>query len=219
MVFSQQVGVYGQSKLQGVFGHSDSETGTGVFGHTSGAGFGVRGETVTGIAVQGQSFGSGLAGRFLGNVVVTGTLNAENDICLSNGDCAEEFDVEGEENIEPGTVMVLSAGGVVCPCTQAYDRKVVGVIAGAGDYRPAIILDRRVTGRKRLPLSLFGKVFCKAEAQAAPIRAGDLLTTSALSGHAMKADDPMRGFGAVIGKALESLNAGQGLIPVLVSLR
>ena len=35
----------------------------------------------------------------------------------------------------------------------------------------------------------------------------------------MKADDPSRAFGSVIGKALGSLFNGQGLLPILVSLQ
>ena len=53
----------------------------------------------------------------------------------------------------------------------------------------------------------------------APIEVGDLLTTSATPGHAMKATDPLKAFGAVIGKALRPLDSGQGLIPVLIALQ
>ena len=45
---------------------------------------------------------------------------------------------------------------------------------------------------------------------------GDLLTTSAVPGHAMKATDHDRAQGAIIGKAMTSLAKGRGLILVLV---
>jgi hypothetical protein len=48
---------------------------------------------------------------------------------------------------------------------------------------------------------------------------GDLLTTSPTPGHAMKATDPLRAFGAVLGKALLPLRSGQGLIPVLIAMQ
>ena len=64
-----------------------------------------------------------------------------------------------------------------------------------------------------------GKVFCKADADFGDIAAGDLLTTSSTRGHAMKASDRQRAFGAVIGKALGPLDVERGLIPVLVALR
>ena len=65
---------------------------------------------------------------------------------------------------------------------------------------------------------MIGKVFCKVDADAAPVDIGDLLTTSNTPGHAMKATDRERAFGAVIGKALAPLVSGRGLIPVLVAL-
>jgi hypothetical protein len=35
----------------------------------------------------------------------------------------------------------------------------------------------------------------------------------------MKASDPSRAFGAVLGKALQSLESGKGMIPILVALQ
>ena len=64
-----------------------------------------------------------------------------------------------------------------------------------------------------------GKVYCKVDARYAPIQIGDLLTTSFTKGCAMKAEDPMKAFGAVIGKALGSIKDGIGMIPVLVALQ
>ena len=49
------------------------------------------------------------------------------------------------------------------------------------------------------------------------IQAGDLLTTSATFGHAMRALDPLPG--TIVGKALEPLDSGTGRIKVLVMLR
>jgi len=64
-----------------------------------------------------------------------------------------------------------------------------------------------------------GKVYCKVDAEIAPIESGDLLTTSPIRGYAMKANDPFQAFGAVIGKALRSVKNGKGLIPILVILK
>jgi hypothetical protein len=80
-----------------------------------------------------------------GDAHVSGTLNVVQDIILAAaaGDCAEDFDVEPTYNLEPGMVMVLDDSGSLRPSEQDYDRRVAGVISGAGDYRPGIILDRR----------------------------------------------------------------------------
>jgi hypothetical protein len=141
------------------------------------------------------------------------------DVILQNADCAEDFDLAESEEIEPGTVMVLDRAGKLQPSKQAYDKKVAGIISGAGDYRPGIVLGRKPGHPGRIPLALVGRVFCKADAECSAIEAGDLLTTSSTPGHAMKATDPVRAFGAVIGKALRPLKAGQGLIPVLIALQ
>jgi len=97
--------------------------------------------------------------------------------------------------------------------------RVAGVISGAGDYRPGLILDRQQSHDNRVPVALVGKVYCKVDTQYAPIEVGDLLTTSSTPGHAMKADDPLKAFGSVIGKALRPLQAGQGMIPILIALQ
>lgn len=138
---------------------------------------------------------------------------------MHNADCAEDFDVSGAVKMEPGTVMVLGNEGALCASQQAYDKRAVGVISGAGNYKPAIVLDKQQTSGNRQPIALMGKVFCKVDAQFGAIEVGDLLTTSATPGHAMKTCDPIRAFGAVIGKALRPLKEGQGLIPILIALQ
>lgn len=149
-----------------------------------------------------------------GNILVTGDIN------LANADCAEEFDICETEQIEAGTVMVLGEDGKLQQSQHAYNKRVVGVVSGAGDYKPGIVLDKQEeSGHTRKPIALLGKVYCKVDAQYGAIEVGDLLTTSPTPGHAMKADDPAKAFGAVIGKALRPLPEGHSLIPILVALQ
>lgn len=104
--------------------------------------------------------------------------------------------------------------------TRPYDRMVAGVISGAGDIHPGLVLAQdgsEVDGEH--PVALSGRVYVRAEAFSAPIQPGDLLTTSDLPGHAMKATEWRRTQGAVLGKALTELEAGEGLVLVLVSLQ
>jgi hypothetical protein len=156
---------------------------------------------------------SGPAGVFNGNVTVTG------DISLPGADCAEQFDIAEAERIDPGTVVVIDQKGALRPSQQAYDKKVAGVVSGAGVYRSGIVLDRQQSQDGRAPVALVGKVYCKVDAQYSPIEVGDLLTTSPTPGYAMKADNEVRAFGAVVGKALCPLLEGQGLIPILIALQ
>jgi hypothetical protein len=224
-------GLHGGSG-NGVFGQSDSgrgvagtsNTGIGVFGESKGDD-GVQGITsqpgrsgVTGIHTGGGNgiFGAGSpAGRFAGDVEVTG------DVKLTGGDCAEDFDIADVELVEPGTVMVVGEQGRLHQSHQAYDKRVAGVISGAGAYKPGLVLDKQPqpTQNDRKPIALLGKVYCKVHAGYAPIEVGDLLTTSDTPGYAMKATDSLKAFGAVIGKALRPLKEGQGLVPILISLQ
>lgn len=154
-----------------------------------------------------------------GNHICKGNITAF-DVNLSGADCAEDFDVAAKQGtVDPGTVMIIDGAGALRPCEDAYDRKVTGVISGAGNYKPGIVLDKHPSATYRLPLALVGKVYCKVDAAFGSIEVGDLLTTSATHGHAMKANDPARAFGAVIGKALKPLVTGRGLIPILVALQ
>jgi hypothetical protein len=211
------MGVYGRSKnADGVQGWSESNAHAGVSGTNNRGGYGVWGNSPDGIAIHGQGK---TAGHFQGDVTVTGTLTVGVDIVMPAADFAEDFSVKASETIEPGTIMVLDENGILRTSDKSYDRKVAGIISGAGDYRPGLILDRQKSTEGRLPLALVGKVCCKADATYGPIEVGDLLTTSPTRGHAMKASDTLKAFGSVIGKALKPLNAGQGLIPVLVSLQ
>jgi len=59
----------------------------------------------------------------------------------------------------------------------------------------------------------------RVDASYGPIQPGDLLVSSPTPGHAMKAVDRLQAIGAIVGKALGSLDEGVGLIPVLIMLQ
>jgi hypothetical protein len=147
----------------------------------------------------------------LGNVSFAG------DITLTGADCAEQFRVAGDE-CDPGSVMVIDAQETLRCCTEPYDRRVAGVISGASARPPGLTLGGGIRDDSARPLALSGTVFCKTDATVEPVSAGDLLTTSATPGHAMKASDRAQAFGCVLGKALGELTEGVGLIPILVTL-
>jgi hypothetical protein len=196
-------GVYGHSKSQaGVVGESDQFD--GVFGVS---------HNLNAAGISGHNPG-GLAGYFDGNVTVTG------DIILTNAaDFAEDFNIGTDILVEPGMVMVLGSEGLLLPSQDAYDKRVVGVVSGAGDYKTGIILDKQESEGIRQPIALLGKVYCKVDAQYGSIEIGDLLTTSPTAGHAMKAMDQAKAFGCVLGKALRPLSTGNGIIPILIALQ
>jgi hypothetical protein len=226
-----QVGVVGVGNVWiGVYGETLAEASAGsagVWGDGKGGGDGVKGvanapgkAAVCGFHLGNSGpgvFGQGApAGHFQGDVVVTG------DLLLQGADVAEQFDVAAPDAVEPGTVVVLTPEGTVAPCLRSYDRCVAGVVSGAGDRVPALVLDRsqpqRETGGARRAIAVVGKVWCRTDASLAPIRVGDLLTSSSTPGHAMRATDPQASFGAVLGKALTPLASGTGLVLLLAAL-
>lgn len=154
-----------------------------------------------------------------GDMTVQGNLSVAKDLICIGADCAEHFDVAPDAICEPGTVMIITSGGVLDASRKAYDRRVAGVVSGASKFRPAILLDSRGDDDARPPIALAGKVYCRVDSADGPIEVGDLLTTSETVGHAMKATDRDKAFGAIIGKALAPFSQGCGLIPILVTLQ
>jgi hypothetical protein len=140
-------------------------------------------------------------------------------------DFAENFDLSGSamtEVAQPGMVVSIdpAAPGKLALSSQAYDRRVAGVISGAGGVKPGMMMSQEGTmADGKLPVALSGRVFCWADASQGAIEPGDLLTTSATPGHAMKVADATKAQGAIIGKAMTGLKNGKGLVLTLVTLQ
>ncbi len=140
-------------------------------------------------------------------------------------DLSEQFDVQAYRNRvrpTPGMVVCIDAAnpGELIVCGQAYSTVVAGVISGAGGVQPGMVMGQEGTAADgEHPVALTGRVYVQADASQGAIRPGDLLTTSATPGHAMKAADRDRAQGAILGKAMTALDSGTGLVLVLVSLQ
>jgi hypothetical protein len=153
---------------------------------------------------------------------------ATGDICITGAinpvgcDVAEAFGHSDPAAVQPGMVMVIDADnpGHLTVSSQAYDKKVAGIISGAGGLKPGVKLGQGVEGNADMPLALAGRVYCYVDATDAAVEVGDILTTSGEPGYAMKATDRERTFNAVLGKAMQPLPRGEkGLILVLVTLQ
>ncbi|MFM9958971.1 MAG: hypothetical protein ACKVZJ_12940 [Phycisphaerales bacterium] len=148
---------------------------------------------------------------------------------LGGADIAEPFDVSDcasadEHAVKPGMLVSIdpSKPGALRLATAAYDRTVAGVISGAGGVNTGMVLRQEGTDMAdgAHPVAMTGRVWAYADADAAgAIQPGDMLTTSDVPGHAMKAADASRSNGAVIGKAMTGLEKGRGLVMVLVNLQ
>jgi hypothetical protein len=191
----------------GVFGAS--EDGAGVLGYA-------RSDDAPAVLAFGGLLALAVshefAGEFRGNVKVTG------DILLSGADCAEQFDVLDSDDVLPGSVLVIDDSGGLRLSQVAYDTRVAGIVSGAGNYRPGVVLDQQPSTAGRRSVALIGKANCLVDSSHGAIAVGDLLTTSPTAGHAMRASDSQRAFGSVLGKALQPWDGGRGLIAALVML-
>lgn len=149
-------------------------------------------------------------------------------------DLAENFDVSpavtptvANETVAatPGLVVSIDPArpGKLVVSTDAYDSKVAGVISGANGLKAGVILgkdnaDPLIDGEHSVAMT--GRVWVRADESGGTIKPGDRLTTSGLKpGHAMKVTDTGRADGAVIGKAMTGVDAGTGMVLVLVNLQ
>jgi hypothetical protein len=138
-------------------------------------------------------------------------------------DLSEQFDiVSADGKIEPGMVVSIDADrpGELSVCNRAYDRRVAGIVSGAGGVKPGLWMGQRGTPADGAhPVALTGRAYAWCDAAYGAIEPGDLLTTSNTAGHAMKVSDHAAAQGAIIGKAMTPLKEGKGLVLVLVSLQ
>lgn len=134
-------------------------------------------------------------------------------------DLAEPFPIASA--LEEGSVVIIDETnpGHLVASSQPYDRKVAGIVSGAGGVMPGLTLKQEGVMEGTQNIALTGRVYVKATAENGAIRPGDRLTTSSLPGHAMKATDDAQCPGSVIGKAMSSLENGEGLVLVLVNLQ
>jgi hypothetical protein len=138
-------------------------------------------------------------------------------------DLSENFDIKSASDmVEPGMIVCIDPEnpGQLVPSAKAYDPTVAGIVSGAGGVRPGLLMGQRdnpINGKH--PVALSGRVYCLVDADRNGLRPGDLITTSDTPGHGMKAADPTRSHGAIIGKAMTALDQGKGLVLVLVSLQ
>lgn len=137
-------------------------------------------------------------------------------------DYAESVEITGDRSTyQPGDVMAIdrdSAQGFSLT-REAYSTLVAGVYS----TKPGVLASTHPLEPQKfegeVPLAMFGIVPCKVSAENGPIHRGDLLVSAATPGYAMKGTDKDRMLGAIIGKALEPLPDGKGVIQILLSSR
>ena len=243
---AEKSGVFGEaggSGNAGVSGFNPSSGGFGVNGRST-DGYGVRGLSDRGyggyfisnnyIALSANSGSSANPALRVRNsnsgvlIAAYGNDNNDREFYVSN---SGEVYADGSfhsggadftemlpavEGLEPGDVLVISPDGKLARSTRAHQPTVVGVYSTKPGFVGGDSEDSDPFGK--VPLSVVGVVPVKASAENGSIRPGDLLVASSTPAHAMKADSnpPV---GTVIGKALQGLNQGRGVITMIVTLQ
>lgn len=157
----------------------------------------------------------------------------------------ERFEVHPEGEYAVGDLLVIDPESpYLILSTEPNDTKVIGVVGPTVDIKDGELMvivlgyhgakpddspppgepgEVGATASEEAPTRTVARI--KADADTGAIQRGDLLTTSPNPGHAMRAEPVDVGGveiyrpGTIIGKALESLDAGQGLIEVFVALQ
>jgi hypothetical protein len=147
----------------------------------------------------------------------TGNVYADGNFTGGGADVAERIDVT--EAVEPGDVVEIDPNnpGKFRKAREALSTRVAGVISTA----PGVVLGNKSAEHNdaRPILALAGRVPVKVTAKYGAIAVGDLLVSSPIPGYAMKCPEKSQCIGAVIGKALEPLAEGVGVIEAQVMLR
>jgi hypothetical protein len=222
------------------FFNGTSGTGSGVMGISlAPEGAGVSGQAHSSTGVSGVTNGSsGVGGYFdntaAGNILI-GAVNGTHKFRVDgNGkgyfdggeqtggaDFAESVAIGGDPSLRgPGDLLVVDSNAArqLALSSQAYSTLVAGIYS----TKPGVLAtphSMNETVANEIPLAIVGIVPCKVSAENGPIQPGDLLVSSSTPGHAMKGTDRGRMLGAVVGKALEPLSEGKGVIQVLVTLQ
>jgi hypothetical protein len=235
-------GVYGiassttaSSIHYGVYGRAEGIYGVGVVGYApnvaSGGGnpVGVVGRTDSNRGIAGVFINTASGGNVL--VLQNGLVNVWRADNLGNqwmngtmytggADFAEAVEaVPSPQSYGPGDLMAISTSGdrEVELSSEPYSTRVIGVYA----TKPGVLASRRgldASGTE-IPVAMIGIVPAKASAENGPIQRGDLLVSAATPGYVMRATDRQRLVGAVVGKAMQSLDSGTGVIEIAVTLQ
>jgi len=218
-------GVVGSSSTNGVIGSSSTNGVVGISSHPFGGG--------TAAAVVADNTGSGDV--FLGEgedgrvarIDSDGVGYFDGGTQDSGADYAESIRAVDRAALHPGIVLAIAPGHgyAVDAARGRYSPLLIGVYS----TKPAVLavgdhgVDANLAGE--VPVAMMGVVPTNVTAINGPIRSGDLLTSSSISGYAMRAKPTLvHGVaiyptGTILGKALQPLGTGRGQIQVLLMSR
>ena len=235
-----ELGAQGSRGTKGARGESASLTGVGILRFrdgrlvlrtgTSGQAnidvYNSKGNQIMFLGEWGNSPDGGLfvADKDGDRMVEIGSNNSDGYVRV-NGvsvhDYAELFELATRDGIEAGSVVAwdADAGGIV-PASTTNTRSVIGVVSGAGGFRPGMVIGSRADESHDFPVSMSGVIYARVSAEGGAIEPGDLLVPSSAPGIGIRAVDPVAAAGTVFGKALEPWSGpDEGLVLMLIMNR
>lgn len=236
---NNSAGVYAQSNATvtattnyALLARNQGNNGVGVFGYAtslSGPTFGVYGRVDSASGIAGMFMSSAATGtviaannasRRIFRVDTTGTVYALGSFSPGGADYAESVAIRGtRDEYQPGDVLVIDPDSDrrFAISTKPYSTRVAGIVS----TKPGIVGSTHplTDDVDEVPLAMVGIVPCRVSAENGPIRRGDLLVTSSTPGYAMRGTDRSLMTGAIVGKALQNLESGTGVVEILVSLQ
>jgi hypothetical protein len=242
---SGSTGVYGDGTSQGVYGYCYDDSGT-IYGVRAYAGS-TGSNLVCGVSSLVSRDGSGIywSGHFSDSGSGGTYEGLYADVRTGGAIDLAEYILDTNADTEAGDVLIADPDNdeSVIKSSKPYDATVVGIVS----TQPHLLMGMELvmdeeTGEmyedvNAAKLALTGRVPVKVTDENGPIQRGDFLTTSSKTGHAMKwslldvekAEDfeelksilaeNERRRNAIVGKALEILDSGDGKIMALVNLQ
>jgi len=196
------------TNLGNMYGIGYTYTNSGAARTTLNGGLGVGFQTsTTGLKIPDNLWGQYVAGAgsvfmfFGSDGIIYGTAAQ-----AKYADLAEDY--AGDQQYEPGTVLMIGGEQEVTLAKGQGTRKVVGVVS----TKPAYHMNRGLEAEFSIAVALQGRVPCKVIGK---VSKGDMMVVSMVPGVAMASEDPKAG--SIIGKALADYDSDRvGVIEVLV---
>jgi hypothetical protein len=230
------VGAWGQAHADtgATVGLRGTSSGTGDAAGVLGEGYdsaaGGRFESATGVAVRARSDSGNIIEGYNGTQLAfkvdnAGNVYADGTFQSPAADFAELL--PGTAGLEPGDVLAVGPDGLVTLASADIATAVIGVYS----TQPAFLGGVSATRRQQqgsVPVAIMGVVPVKVTAENGPIRPNDVLAVSRTrTGHATRAvplfvvagGESVFAGGTLVGRALEGLSSGDGVIRALIQLR
>ena len=143
-----------------------------------------------------------------------GNVTADGSFSGGGADFAEME--PADDPVEPADVLIIGADGKLKRSDAARDSRVAGIYSTKPGFVGGSGAD--VDDGGKIPVAVVGIVPVKVVNENGPIDPGNLLVSSSIPGHAMKADaNPA--LGTIVGKALAHFDGDDGVISMLVVLQ